>query len=593
MTSFEQILDNLGERFGVLAESNTNQLTVIARNTDVAVGDLFILPCRRGPDRFYVFRTTQYANILSRSTDVNDVARNRLTMPNSYFADDYTDEKLIELKGIVMGYAEWASDDWGFHRPRRLPQHLSDVYHVDHASSRAAATMRELLRGQLGQGGLYIGDLLAGEHPLADVPVFLPSYALSHHIGVFGRTGSGKSHLMMVLLRSIMAHNQAVAAGAALGPAASIFAIDPHDEFRTWHASTGGADGIRGIVADYSEHERRELVDPFFYLSARDLPAEGLERRVLLSRADVTPGDLISVSEFSEQQVAFAQELYATHGERWIGRLLLGDTGNGRRGDELSAEYLPSTIAAVQRRVGFLRHGSTRIFTRFDPDAGLPYTSLLPDILCALERDWPPIVDTTLMGELEQFLLTTIVARTLFDMRRALRSADTPAQLRRELRQALGNDEAQGQVGMRALADELELRIERGELPYLSGGRVRSPAELPYVNVVVEEAPSVLSPERMRFGSVFRDISRQGRKFGIGLTIVSQQVSAIDQGVLTQINTELTMALGNEGERREAMRNASADLFGFERELQVISRGQVIVSASYKDVPIPVQVPEF
>jgi DNA helicase HerA-like ATPase len=97
----------------------------------------------------------------------------------------------------------------------------------------------------------------------------------------------------------------------------------------------------------------------------------------------------------------------------------------------------------------------------------------------------------------------------------------------------------------------------------------------------------------MKFGSVFRDISRQGRKFGIGLTVVSQQVSEIDQGVLTQINTELTMSLGNENERREAVRNASADLSGFERELQVMSRGQVIVSASYRDIPLPVQVPSY
>ena len=81
--------------------------------------------------------------------------------------------------------------------------------------------------------------------------------------------------------------------------------------------------------------------------------------------------------------------------------------------------------------------------------------------------------------------------------------------------------------------------------------------------------------------------------FGIGLTVISQQVSEIDHGVLTQLNTELTMSLGNEGERKEAIRNASSDLFGFERELQVMSRGQVIASASYRDIPLPVQAPDF
>lgn len=599
MPNMDELMGLIGERFGVLAESNTTQLTVIARNTDVAVGDLFILPCRRGPDRFYVFRTTQYANVLSRTIDVNEVARNKLTMPDSFLAEDFADEKLIELKGMVLGYAEWSpqSERWDFHRPRRLPQHLSDVYHVNHANQQMATVARTLMRSQLGDSGIYIGDLLAGEQSLPGVPVYLPPYALSHHISVFGRTGSGKSNMMMVLLHSILAYNKDVSDGRQKEAPASIFAIDPHDEFRHWHLATGGADGIHGIVSAYTAGERASLVEPFYYLSAKDLGVTGLERRVLLSRADVTPDDLISVSEFTEQQIAFSNQFYALHGERWIGRLLLGDTEIGKKsGDrEDSAEYLPGTIAAVQRRVGFMRHGHTRVFTRFDPEAGndLAYRSSLPDIICAIERGRVIVVDTTLMSEMEQFLLTTVVARVLFAVRKALRSAESSSTLLTEIRQALGNDDEQGQTGMRSLADELVRHIERGELPYIERGEVKSPDRLPYVNIVVEEAPSVLNPQRMKFGSVFRDISRQGRKFGIGLTVVSQQVSEIDAGVLTQINTELTMSLGNENERREAIRNASADLLGFERELQVMSRGQVIVSASYKDVPLPVLVPEY
>jgi hypothetical protein len=596
MATMDELFDYLGDRFGVLAESNTYQLTVIAQNSDVAVGDLFLLPCRRGPDRFYIFRTTQYANVLNHINELSEVARNKLTMPDSYLAEDLANEKLLELKGMVLGYAEWSSAPaiWQFQRPRRLPQHLSDVYRVDPNHEGIAKAVRELMRSQLGETGLYLGDLLAGEQSLSGASVYLPPSALSHHIGVFGRTGSGKSNLMMVLLSSMMSYNQSVARGYLPQPSASIFAIDPHDEFRTWHAAEGGADGLRGIVSGYTATEQQELVEPFYYLSAKNLPHTGMERRVLLSRADVTPDDLISIMEFSEQQIAFANQFYALHGERWIGRLMLGDTGGERdHSGEAMAEYLPGTIAAVQRRVGFLRYGQTRVFTRFDPQVGLAYESVLPDIICSLERGRVLVVDTTLMSEMEQFLLTTVVARVLFALRKALRSADSPETLPTELRQALGNDDQHGQVGMRSLADELVARLETGDLPYLDGNRIKSPDRLPYVNVVIEEAPSVLNPQRMKFGSIFRDIGRQGRKFGIGLTVVSQQVSEIDQGILTHINTELTMSLGNEIERREAIRNASADLGGFERELQVMGKGQVLVTASYRDVPLPVQVPEF
>ena len=86
--SLDELVADLGgqdTRFGVLAESNTFQLTVIAKNTDVAVGDLFLLPCKRGPERFYMFRTSQYANIMNRALEMDDVARNKLTMPDSFY----------------------------------------------------------------------------------------------------------------------------------------------------------------------------------------------------------------------------------------------------------------------------------------------------------------------------------------------------------------------------------------------------------------------------------------------------------------------------------------------------------------------------
>jgi hypothetical protein len=590
----EEMVKKIGPRFGVLAESDTQQLTVIAVNTDVAVGDIFLLPCNRGRERFYVFRTTQYANILNRTLEMNDVARNKLTLSESYFAEDLRDEQLIELKGMVLGYSEREeeTDRWVFHKPRRLPQHLSDVFQVTN-DPEMDVIMNLLFQNQVGTGGLYVGDLLAGENALKGVRIHIPAYAFSHHIGIFGRTGCGKSNLMMVLLESIMRYNQAVEEGAAIPPKVSIFAIDPHDEFKLWHQPVGGEDGLHGIVHSYNSEEQIRLVAPFYYLTLRNRDGHAFEQRIRLSRADLMPDDFISVMEFSEQQSAFAQSYYSIHGERWVGNLLMGDVEEEESGFESGTAFLPGTVAAVRRRVSCLRQGNTRLFTRFDPEMGLAYDSTLPDIICALEKGRVLDVDTTLMTEVEQFLLNTVVARVLFSLRKALRSAESPETLPDEIRKSLGNDPDQMQVGMQTLAELLLERLQSGDLPYLNKGELVSLDQLPYVNIVIEEAPSILNPQRMRFGSVFRDISRQGRKFGIGLTVISQQVSEIDQGILTQINTEFNMALGNENERREAIRNASSDLQGFEKELQVMAKGQTILSASYKDVPMPIQVPEF
>jgi hypothetical protein len=597
MNDLPKLIEDLGgrdARFGVLAESNTHQLTVIARNTDVAVGDLFLLPCTRGPERFYIFRTTQYANVMNRTLDLSDVARNKLTMPDSYLSQDLQEENLIELKGIVLGYAERHAAGWTFHRPRRLPEHLTDVYRVNPDSPKVAGVVRELMQSQLGSDGLYIGDLLAGEVPLEGVRVQLPAYALSHHLGIFGRTGSGKSNTMMVFLHSIMDHNRRVAYAERQDRRCSILAIDPHDEFQKWHANTGGADGIRGIVNGYTGTQKSDLVEPFYYLTARDHAAGPLERRLCLSRADISPLDLASVVEMTDQQLAFANRYYtkANMGDRWIGRLMELNVESAKDDPDIG-DFHPGTIEGVKRRLSFAHSGNNRILTPYDPDLGHGYDSVLPDLIAAMERGRLVIVDTTLISEIEQFMLTTIVARVLFLLRKALRSTADAGRLESELRSALGNDDATGTCGMQALADALWERVQDGRLPYLNGDQLRSTDQLPYINVVIEEAPSVLNPERIRFGSVFRDISRQGRKFGIGLTVISQQVTAIDQGILTQINTELTMALGNEEERRAAVRNASADLTGFERELQVMGKGQALVTASYRDIPLPTQAPNF
>ena len=584
----QEIIDMLGTKFGVLAESNTKELTVIAKNEDVAVGDLFIMPSHRGHERFYIFRTSDYANIMNRTIQLGDVARNKLTMPDSYLSEDLTDEKLIELHGSMLGYSEKENGKWVFHRPRRLPDHLSDVYLIDESNSEA---IKALLGSQLGSEGIFIGNLLAGEHPLSKVPVYLPPYAISHHIGVFGRTGCGKSNTMMVLIESMFKNNECVLK-TGKGQKVSMLAIDPHDEFLDWHKKSGGRGGIGEITNHYSKGERAALIDPYFYLTAKEIGDSNGMASIRISRADIIPEDLISITEFSEQQSQFAGLMYSLHGEMWITKLISGDLGE----DPAIAQYVDATKGAVERRVSFLRRGQTKVFTPFDPALGDNYDSILPELVCALEKGRIITVDTTLMSEIEQFLLTTLVARVLFVLRKALKSArGDAASLKKEIELAFGVGNGAGSgVGSKSLVERLLSYLDSGELPYLTEEGVPVPINtLPHINFVIEEAPSVLNPERIRFGSVFRDISRQGRKFQIGLTVISQQVTAIDEGILTQVNTEITMALGNETERKEAIRNASADLFGFEKELQVMSKGQAILTASYKDVPLPVQAPLY
>jgi hypothetical protein len=44
------------------------------------------------------------------------MARNKLTMPDAYLSEDLAEEQLLELKGMVLGYAQADETGWGFYR---------------------------------------------------------------------------------------------------------------------------------------------------------------------------------------------------------------------------------------------------------------------------------------------------------------------------------------------------------------------------------------------------------------------------------------------------------------------------------------------
>ena len=75
--------------------------------------------------------------------------------------------------------------------------------------------------------------------------------------------------------------------------------------------------------------------------------------------------------------------------------------------------------------------------------------------------------------------------------------------------------------------------------------------------------------------------------------MAGQYVSKIDQYVLAHPNTELIMSLGDDIEYSEAMCNVSADLVGFEHELQVMAWKQLLMTGFYNYVLLPIAGAQF
>jgi hypothetical protein len=556
---------NLGELYGKVAMGNQSSLAIMGSNRDVSVGEIFMIYSRRdGHERVFFFRVLALQNYLRHVDDMAQVAGTLMVEGDAYLSG-IKRNMLLEVEGKMLGYAEMKEGKYEFKSPRRLPDHLADVYRpVPGVSDNA---VRKMLASQT-DGEVFVGDLQAGETTL-DVPIGIPADKLPMHMGIYGSTGSGKSNLMMVLIKSILDSNLA----AFRNPnephtRISAFCIDPHDEFAKGVTKCG----IQNIVEAMDQETRTAVIGDFYYLTThlraapREIQRYGREIRILWE--EILPHDLYTIMDFTPQMVAFIDAQYAANRENWISAIL-----------DMTEEpdIVPKgTLNAVQRRLRFIERSP--IFLRSG-------SSILDDVFVAMETGRVLIVNTSLMSDTEQFLLTTVIARSVSDLRRAAKSSGN-----------LGDFENQGSI---RLPGPFFKRVKtKAKSFYTKGGQsdesgVRDPREMPVILVTVEEAPSILNPELMRGQSVFKDISRQGRKFNIGLVVVSQQVSVLDNVILSQMNTQINLRLGNEHEIQACIDNASVNISGFEDEFRVMARGEGILTASYRELPLPIRIPLF
>ena len=553
-------VERWAEPFGRLSKGSITQLDLVAKNEDIAVGEILLIPSLRGSRRVFLFKAMDVENVLRRVNDVGSVAGTLVVEGDSYLAD-LEQEKVLRVTGKLLGYVtrEGAGGGWTFKRPRRLPEHLAVVYRIKPAESEPY--IRRMLETQV-SGEIFLGKLLAGDRVL-DVDVYLPKNSIPIHMGIFGTTGCGKSNLVLVLLKSVIDHNFRVWLRGGSGRI-SMFAIDPHDEF----ALGIRKHGIQDIVDVLPEEARRDLVRDFYYLTPyRDAAAGRVKRfaqEIRIAYSEIMPVDIQSITEVSDQMMAYMNALEAVHHGEWISQAGVDDLG-----------FPQTTIAAVQRRLEFVRR--SHIFVEETA------RSTLPKIIEALEEGRVIVFNTSLLSELEQFLSVTVIARTLFELRKALKSSTSW-------------EEFEEQVRRRRLPSEF---VERFTPQYAKRfyieceNRVKDPGSLPPVLLTIEEAPSILTPRMMRFDNVYKDIARQGRKFGIGLAVISQQITVLDNVILSQLNTQINMSLGNDHEINAAVRNACRDISGFENEFRVLERGEAIVTASYRPLPLTVKVPLF
>ena len=120
----------------------------------------------------------------------------------------------------------------------------------------------------------------------------------------------------------------------------------------------------------------------------------------------------------------------------------------------------------------------------------------------------------------------------------------------------------------------------------------RKKSDIPPFFAIIEEAHNYI-PERSfgeaKSSAILRQISSEGRKFGLGLSIISQRPARIDKSVLSQTSTQIILKVTNPGDIK-AIANSVEGLTGdTEKEIKNIPIGTAMITGVV-DLPLFVDI---
>jgi DNA helicase HerA-like ATPase len=253
----------------------------------------------------------------------------------------------------------------------------------------------------------------------------------------------------------------------------------------------------------------------------------------------IKPSHFNGATEFSPAQKEAIGAYYKRYREDWIEAVILER--------ETGSEFMEGTIAVVRRRLLSLLDldfYDNRIFSSgvFDKELGM---TTITDICSDLEKGKVVIIDTSSFSGSVEILIGSLIANEIFARYK--------------------NYKNKGQID-----------------------------DKPVISIFIEEAPRVLGKEVLEKGpNIFSTIAREGRKFKIGLTAITQLPSLIPRDILANINTKIILGIEMQPERQAIIDSAAQDLSSDSRAIASLDKGEAIITSNFTRFAIPIKIPLF
>lgn len=372
-------------------------------------------------------------------------------------------------------------------------------------------------------GSALVGSLLT--RPDGAAPIVLDVKDLvSTHLAIIASTGAGKSYLASVIIEELMRPYN----GAA------VLVIDPHGEYSTLEELANHSEFASGDAAPASRNGPRR---PRY--QARTLFKRHDQVKVRLST--LTLGDLrYLLPSMTDKQHHFLGRAYdnlrhAKKGQPWTAEELkravsdVARTSNDESGDDSGN----STVAALHWKIDE-RFGDNNMV--FDPHQHLDlHEALRPGQCTVLQLDE--------VDERDQQVIVATLLRRIYNAR---------------------------------------MDTERGKV------HEGSERYLPYPVFVLLEEAHHFAPhgDEVVTTAILKQILAEGRKFGVGVGLITQRPGKLDADVLSQCLTQCIMRIVNEVDQK----SVGAAVEGVGRELldnlPALSKGQAIIAGAAVNTPV-------
>ncbi len=401
-----------------------------------------------------------------------------------------------------------------------------------------------------GPGYIEIGTLLLRE----DVPIYLNVDELvSRHFAVLAVTGAGKSNTVAVMLGEIVERLRGTA-----------IVLDPHGDYIKLSLPKTGREHVKVIEAKIKPEEMdgEELAD---LMEVQKNAA--IQRNFLLKAWETVKHEKPQLGgrEIIEE-LRLKLEKWATERE--------GSYWDEYRGGYRELEKIDSNTVGTITRL-------TMRISRFLRNYGHVLTS--EDIVSQIEPGRVNVID---LGPLDEGQMKVVVGKLIQKVFEARVDYEKARKKLERIRDELRRGRAVKTSSLDREVEELERTMREIE--------AKSAALAEPILLIVEEA-HIFAPQGEKNDAVriLGRIAREGRKFGVGLGVVSQRPNKLNEDILSQTNTKIILRIVNPRDQDyvlKASEQLSEDLL---RDIASLGKGEAVVVGQAISLPALVKIYNF